>query len=429
MATESDMKGKGDPFQYWGFVGNEYVEEGLEPFVRLLSPEAAGVEQKFRHLFGFNEERIKRRVIIPHLLAEMRNAGTVSTLDANGDDMLEEDIILGFLDDLKRAETFNPGITKKWNEVVDRTYELTYHLIVKEPLLSESYLVMRDNLVGSGLARARLMAGKKRDDEGKSFSDFDSLLTQIATSDKNISPYAYLAGSPGTGKSNGLGLLAAATWHQKNWVYSNIPIVGTRTHRAYQVRRLTELFTDRPEKPSIIRMMIVSEDVGQEIGATLIADEKGKGLSRADRSTTTEGLWQAQFDQLRRHFRISVIQGGVKQKDPKQEEFVEWLITATREPINVYDEFGERKYRYGWQVDHRTGDATWVRQVYSNIPLSETAVKFSNKIELTPLFQVDMSVGEMEEAVGGFDHDLDVLCKECDNWATNRQEEMAEGGT
>ncbi len=359
----------------------------------------------------------------------MKASGLVDTMDEEGTELLENQIVARFLGALQQAETTHPGAVKKWENVVDRTYDLAYGLIVKEPLLAESFLRMRDTFAGSGLARARLMAGKKRDDESKSFSDFDSLLTQIATSDKKISPYAYLAGSPGTGKSNGLGLLAAATWHQKNWVYSNIPIVGTRTHRAYQVRRLTELFTDRPEKPSIIRMRIVSEDVGQEIGATLIADEKGKGLSRADRSTTTEGLWQAQFDQLRRHFRISVIQGGVKQKDPKQEEFVEWLITATREPINVYDEFGERKYRYGWQVDHRTGDATWLRQVYSNVPLSETAVKFSNKIELTPLFQVDMSVGAMEEAVGGFDHDLDVLCKECDNWATNRQEEMAEEGT
>ena len=359
----------------------------------------------------------------------MKASGLVDTMDEEGTELLESQIVGRFLEALQQAEAAHPGTVKKWENVVDRTYDLAYGLIVKEPLLAESFLRMRDTFAGSGLARARLMAGKKRDEDDKSFSDFDSLLTQLTTSNKQISPYAYLAGGPGAGKSNGLGLLAAATWRQKNWIYGNIPIVGDKIHRAYQVRRLTELFTDRPDKPSIIRMMIISEEAGIEIGATLIADEKGKGLSKADRSTTTEGLWQAQFDQLRRHFRISVIQGGAKQKDPKQEEFVEWLITAMREPINVYDEFGQRKYKYGWTVDHRVSDNTWKRQVFSNIPLSETAVKFSNKIELTPLFQVDMGVGEMEEAVGGFDQDLTTLCKACDNWATNRQEEMAEEGT
>ncbi len=427
--VETDNKGKGDPFQYWGFIGNEYVEQGLHPFARLVAPEAAGIEQKFRHLFEFNKEKVIKRVIIPHLIYEMTSMGIISNRDVRGDEITEQDNMDRFLRSIDVLDGVVPGVKKKWNDLVERMYAKTYHLIVKETVLAYSYQLSMNSLAGSGLARARLMAGKKRDDEGKTFSGFDSLLNMLTTSNKNISPYAYLAGNPGTGKSNGLGLIAAATWRQKNWIYGNIPIVGDRTHRAYQVRRLTDLFTDTKDKPSIIRMMMISEEMGVEIGATLIADEKGKGLSKADRSTTTEGLWQMQFDQLRRHFRISVVEGGVKQKDPKQEEFVEWLITAMREPINVYDEFGERKYRYGWTVDHRTGDTTWDRQVYNEIPLSETAAKFSNKIELTPLFQVDMSVGEMEKAVGGFDQDLEELNERCDAWASERQERMDEEGT
>lgn len=420
---EVDARGKGDPFQYWGFIGNEYVEQGLHPFARLVAPEAAGIEQKFRHLFEFNKEKVLTRVIIPHLIYEMTNSGIISKRDVRGDEITEQDNMERFMRSIDVLDSITPGFRKKWNDLVERVYEKTYHLIVKETVLAYSYQVAMNSLTGSGIARARLMAGKKREGEDRTFDEFDSLVREITTCNEKQSPYTYLAGGPGTGKSNGLGTLIGAAWRQKNWVYTNLPVESDRTHRIYRISRLSDLFTDTKDKPSIVRMMITGEEVGIDLGAMLIVDERGKGLSNADRSTTTEGRLQMAFDQLRRHFRIAPVQAGVKQKDPKQEEFVNYLITTTAEPINVYDEFGERKYKYSWTVDRRITDTTWKRQVYDNPPKSEIAIRFKSKIALTPLYRIDLSIEEMEKTIGGFDQPLDELCEACDNFARETQED------
>lgn len=230
-----------------------------------------------------------------------------------------------------------------------------------------------------------------------------SLKTQVVKARENDSHSVFIVGPPGKGKTNVMYLFIEEALGAKNIVVYTPFDVRPKSQFVHQVSKLTDLFIDTDDIPSILRTFLINREIEEKYGynpgltSLLVYDEGNLGDDAS--AITTQGKNADAMYQLRRHLRINSISGGVKMLAPsKMITFITLLIEAHADPINETDGEGKQANRHSIEITYP--DPSRPHEWISDMPKSHIRTIVEHSLDLSAAWEVDMSVKDMLDEIG-----------------------------
>ena len=239
----------------------------------------------------------------------------------------------------------------------------------------------------------------KTQDKKKQTNWFNwSLKTKLVKAQENESHSVFIVGPPGKGKTNVMYLFIEEALGTKNVVIYTPFDVRPKSQFVHQVSKLTDLFIDTPDIPSILRVFLINREIEEKYGynpgltSLLVYDEGNLGDDAS--AITTQGKNADAVFQLRRHLRINSISGGVKMLAPsKMITFITVLIEAHADPINETDGEGNQASRRSIEITYP--DPSKPHEWIYDMPKSKLRTIVEHSLDLSASWEVDMSVKRM----------------------------------
>ena len=275
-----------NPFYAHGIISNEYKRFGVEKDVFYLDQISLDAYEKMKRMFQQHDSEIKS-VLIKEMQEEL-----IDKLTARGYSWADIDLFFSRMDE------------KTFREMVSTpVYEHVYSSLTV-PFFERSAHSTRD-YASYNLGALAIMRGKGESKEKNTYWNWpmrESILRRSETE----APYIYLTGPPGTGKSNAIDLSCLTALNMNYPVYTTRPLLprSPKDH-LYRFSRLSDLFIDTPEIPSIFRSIKWLDEYGINGGILIATDERGVG----ELSTSTKGRLGMELGQIRRHFMLSIVEG------------------------------------------------------------------------------------------------------------------------
>ena len=395
-----------NPFYAHGIISNEYKRFGVEKDVFYLDQISLDAYEKMKRMFQQHDSEIKN-VLIKEMQEEL-----IDKLTARGYSWADIDMFFSRMDEKTFRETVSTPV-----------YEHVYSSL-PVPFFERSAHSTRD-YASFNLGALAIMRGKGESKEKNTYWHWP-MRESILRRSENEAPYLYLTGPPGTGKSNAIDLSCLTGLNMNYPVYTTRPLLprSSKDH-LYRFSRLSDLFTDTREIPSIFRSIKWLDDNGINGGVMLATDERGAG----ELSTNIAGRCGIELGQIRRHFKLTIVEGGVRQKPPALEKDVTVLVRTHRETLKETDREGNPKMKFSWEVMFREpiedekGDETKHIHVY-DIPKCNLSSLSKNKFDLTPDFNIDISIRKMVLSLGDTAKlTADELLEQCRDFARNERDE------
>ena len=282
---------------------------------------------------------------------------------------------------------------------------------------------LKFNLYG-GYDKSRFIVGKKEEKPKTTYKIWVNK-NKLFERDDQFVAHSYVHGVQGSGKSNFERLVLHEAIRNNKWVYTDMsvdPKLKRRYAHLYEVWRLSDLFIDTPEVPSIIRgIEWMMYNHIERWNVLLALDERGEGMNQEEVSSKMQARWVRQFDQVSRHLFVATIEAGKQEKSPLLEEMVNCKILMKGKPTGELNSEGNEKKIV-------TADVRWKEGIVSekestehieNIPLSGLkGINDRNRedpIDMSHLFSVDFSFGQMMEEIS-FKPPYNVLRKKCSDF-------------
>ncbi len=371
-----------NPFRVHGIISSEYKQLGVEKEVFYLDQISLDAYEKMKRLFQHETHEIEK-TILNEMLDEL-----VDKLKARGYQMHEIERFFEQMDE----KTFRETVVKP---VYDRVY-----LSLTVPFFERSAHTVRD-YQSFNMGALSMMQGRSPSKDKNTYWMWPMRESMIRRSE-NDAPYVYFTGPPGSGKSNAIDLTCLTALNMNYWVYTTRPLLARNsTDHIFRISRISDLFVDTKEIPSIFKAIKWAEDVGVKAGVLIATDERGMG----ELSQSREGRLQQEMSQIRRHFFMSIVEGGVRQKPPALEQDVNILIGTHGESMKETDRMGNPKKKFYWEVVFREpiedeeGEEKKRIYVY-DIPKCNLPTMSQNKFDLTPDFTIDLSMKDMLRSIG-----------------------------
>ena len=387
MATYKGKRGQEEhvnPFRVHGNISNEYKHFGVEKDVFFLDQISLDAYGKMKRLFNANNREIMNTIFndaVEELVDKLRFKGYNTSEIENFFARMDE-------------KTF-------YDNVVVPMYNKVYSSLTI-PFFERSSHTVRD-YQSFNLGALSLMQGRGETKDKISYWSWP-MREKLVRRDQNLAPYIYFTGKPGWGKSNGLDLQVLQALEINYWAYTNRPILGRdETDNLYRISRLTDLFIDTPEIPSIFRAFMWGRENHIKTGVEIALDERGMG----ERTASKEGLLKQELMQVRRHFKMSISEGGVRQLQPGLEQDITLLVGCYMTELGEMDKEGHPKKKFTWEIIFRRGEEEEDengepvrRYTVHNIPRCTLPRMDENEFDLTPDFEIDIGIKNLLRYIG-----------------------------
>ena len=381
--TREAMDGH-SPLWYSGVMGNKYQELGVSKKLLMLDQISTDPYLRTDRFFTTNKGEIMK-AIFEELSDELILKLQMENWSADAIDRLYREDDKG-----------------EFSRIVQQVFDDTYTSLTL-PYFQGSAQTVRD-YQSRNIGALAMMLGKDQNKERLSYWSWP-MREKLVRRDENLAPYIYFTGKPGKGKSNAIDLQVLQAIEINYWSYTNRPILPRQgmQDRLYRVGQLTDLFIDTPDIPNIFRAYMWGQEFGIKTGVEIALDERGMG----ERSASTEGMLKKELMQIRRHFKMSITEGGVRQLQPSLEEDVTLLIACQMQELAETDKNGRPKRKFSWEVIFRPGEEeedesgdVVRRYVVYNIPKCNLPRMDENEFDLTPDFNIDISMKKLLRFIG-----------------------------